>query len=73
MTITAGDTVTVKAPERAYGYDGTYLLPGELAVVVNPKVPAVTGRRPYFAFCEFVKDGRQGRAGIFPDNLIKVK
>ena len=71
MTIKAGDLVTVKAPERAYGYSDVYLMPGEFAEVVNPRVPAVRGNRPYFAYCEFEKNGQLERVGIFPDNLAR--
>jgi hypothetical protein len=73
MTIKTGDTVTVKMPEHAYGYEPVFLNPGETAIVINPKAPAVRGNRPYFAYCEFDKAGQHERAGIFPDNLILLR
>ena len=69
MNLKTGQTITVKRPERAYGYENIVLMPGETVTVVNPKAPAVTGRCPYFAYCERRVNGGLQRFGIFPDNV----
>ncbi len=75
-----GDVVTVNEREEAYysGYAGNpvcFLEPGEPGVIGAVKVPKVrlTAGGLYFCCVDFVKGGRQWRAGVDYGKLKLVK
>ena len=75
-----GDVVTVTEREEAY-YSGDgwrpmcFLEPGETGVIGSVKVPKVyrTPGGDYFCCVDFVKGGRQWRAGVDYGKLKLVK
>ena len=63
-----GSTIMVKQPIEAYyhRYNGVMLLPGVAARVVNPRVIAVSGNRPYFSLVKFEHEGQVYQASVWP-------
>lgn len=79
-----GDWVTPNKPIPVYGHNyavindsgdllDCHLMPGEFAQVVNPEAVSVRGRKPYFVFAQFEKDGRTHSLGLQRDEITQIR
>ncbi len=68
--ITVSQPIEVYYSQAGYPNEGIKLEVGEVARIVNRKVPAVFGPRPYFMLVEFERDGNTYRAAIWPGTEV---
>ena len=69
MTVVTSRDVPVYGSQCGYPNEGIVIPAGSTVTVINPKVPAVSGPRPYFMLVECEINGTMHRAALWNGDI----